>query len=292
MSSYPASGLALQTPFTISLNITVPLPASGSLQLLFCYIPVTLAGWAPALYSPTGYPQVTSDLEVAFAYQQIDVVDLDSCLNNSGGGTTGTGNNTSWLSECVQMFSLTTFLPPGLFQFVVHVMSNVSGTSTSVADVYYSGVPAVVGKAGLLGTGVGNAEVCGLLASNGSSTNSTSSSSSAVESLMQASLAATITSTLTAVYGASGLTADASQLSCGSSNATYATTNATTSNTTVADLLLAAMLRAVDDMAASSSPLAIDSVNSLSAATYSIVSALTANNTLASSSASSQQQWR
>ena len=248
MSSYPEIGTSLETPYTVYFNLTQPFP-SNVLQILFCYIPITTAQPAPSLTTPTGYPQVTSDLEVPIAYQEVNL----TC-------------NSSSADDCLQVVSVSTYLPPGLYQFVVHVMFGLMENAT--ADVYYSDVPAVVAEPQLLDTDVSNPVVCGLL--NGGST---------ADELTQASLASTITSALMDVYGASGLTANSSRLSCGL---------ITNTSDIVADRLLAAMLNATRAMSNSWSPLAINTVNTLSTAAYSIASALTADKTTLSTS---NQVW-
>ena len=268
LSSSPEAGTALQTLYTITYNLTQPFPAPNKLWVLFSYIPVNAAMPAPALASSSGYPQLTSEQEVAIAYETVNL----TCDNTSP-------------PDCFQAINITTYLPPGLYQFVLHIKS----TESDVADVYYSNVPAVVGQPELLGTGTTNPLVCGLL--TGDSTD---------DPLTQASLLSTITSTLVAGYGSGGLTANSSDLDCDSFNNTdgssgFANNNSSDSDATasVADRLLSAMLNVANALTASGSPLAVNVANSLSSATFSIVSSLKLNGTgaLASPPISSAQVY-
>ena len=189
--------------------------------------------------------------------------------------------------DCVQTISITTYLPPGLFQLIMHVRS----TTSDIADVYYSPVPALVAQPQLLDPATPNPIVCGLL------TNSLQD-----DPLTQASLLATLTTSLVDGYGLGGLTVNSSELGCDAYNNTDGTTgfgsidgSGDNGDFSVADRLLAAMLTIVEAMTDSGSPLAINVANSLSTAAYSIVSALSSNGTAHSQAASpllsSSQVW-
>ena len=166
--------------------------------------------------------------------------------------------NSTAAAECVLSVQIATYLPPGIFQFVVHVKS---AQPDEAAEVYYSPVPAVVSRASLLDSdAASNSYVCSLL--NGSST---------AHPLTQASMLTTLTSALLEGYGAGGLTANAALLNCSNVSGI------------VGDALLTAMLRAVQSMTQTVSPLAINTVNSLGTSAYDIAAALTANARLTSS---------
>ena len=220
--------------------------------MLFCYIPYSLES-VPSLASPTDYPRVTSDLEVPITYVPVVL----TCGNTSQ-------------AECVYAVTADTYLPPGSYTFVVHVLPPLHLAGTG-ASVYYSGVPAVVTDAALLGSGNSSAALCGLL--GGSSTE---------DAFTQAATTATVTRALVDSYGPGGLTADSSELRCAdlvpSNGSTTASWNDTGGNSgSIADRLLEVLVNATRAMSTDNSPLAINVVNSVSTAVNSIAQAVTAD---------------
>ena len=267
LTSDPEIGTALETTYTITFNLTQPFPAPNKLWVLFSYIPINTAEPAPALASPTGYPQLTAEQEVAIAYEVVNL----TC-------------DTTSPPDCYQSFNVTTYLPPGVYQFVLHVRS----AASDIADVYYSGLPALVAQPELLATGTPNPLVCDLLTGH-----------STANALTQASLLSTLTSALLDGYGSSGLTTNASALDCdsyenddGTVGYSLVDSGGNTTSVSVADRLLAALLTTLTAMTSTDSPLTINVANSLSTAVYTIVSAITNSTATSQSTATADAQMR
>ena len=240
----PSVGVCFATAFQITLHLSSAAALATPLRLLFSYLPVTANEPPTALSSPTGYPLLTQPQEVMITTLTV------SSLNISH-------SNTSL------DVTVTAYLPPGVFTIVVHATSG----SSNVSQLLYSTAAVTVHNVTLTpGWDLNEAVICSLL-----------SLTEPDDPLSTLSELSSLTTTLIQADGLAALQLQASELAgVGCLNATSTNPNASSQNeaTTVADALLHALLRSLENVTAASVPGLINSVNPISSALLSVLQAL------------------
>ena len=216
--------------------------------MLVSYIPVTADALPAAQSSPTGYPLLTEAGEV-----MITCLTVDSLCESQG-------------DPCLDI-SVTAFMPPGVFYFVVHASSPVS----NVSEVAYTSAAVTVADVPLIpGSELNELVICSLLWEP-----------EPADPLSTLSELSSLTSTLIGDDGFAALLLPAYEITgdgCLNTTGPYPNASSVDQTATVADAVLQAMARSLVNLTDAAAPCLINAVEPLSSTLLSVLQALLSGN--------------